>query len=50
VGDPAEVLAWRLSNTVDADFCIEAIEGALSRHGQPGDFNTEQGSTSPAVT
>src|SRR5262245_28508406 len=38
------VLAWRLSNTLDADFCIEALEEALSRHGQPEIFNTDQGS------
>ena len=47
-----KVLAWRLSNTMDADFCIEALEEALSRHGRPGIFNTDQGSqfTSPRFT
>jgi putative transposase len=38
------VLAWRLSNTLGAEFCVEALEEALSRHGQPGIFNTDQGS------
>ena len=37
------VLAWRLSNTLDADFCIDALKEALSR-GQPEIFNTDQGS------
>ena len=38
------VLAWRLSNTLDAGFCVEALEGARTRHGQPEIFNTDQGS------
>jgi putative transposase len=38
------VLAWRLSNTLGADFCVEALEEALARHGQPEIFNTDQGS------
>ena len=38
------VLAWRLSNTLGADFCIEALEEALSRYGRPEIFNTDQGS------
>jgi len=37
------VLAWRLSNLLDADFCIEALEEAL-RQGRPDMFNTDQGS------
>ena len=43
------VLAWRLSNTMEADFCIEALDEALARHGRPEIFNTDQGSqfTSP---
>ena len=43
------VLAWRLSNTMDADFCIEALEEAMAHHGRPEIFNTDQGSqfTSP---
>src|SRR6516164_681462 len=38
------VLAWRLSNTLDADFCVEALEEALSRYGRPEIFNTDRGS------
>jgi putative transposase len=38
------VLAWRLSNTMDAGFCIEALNEALARHGKPEIFNTDQGS------
>ena len=38
------VLAWRLSNTLDASFCVEALDEALTRHGQPEVFNTDQGS------
>ena len=38
------VLSWRLSNTLGAEFCVEALEEALVRHGQPEIFNTDQGS------
>jgi putative transposase len=38
------VLAWRLSNTLGADFCVEALEEALARSGRPEIFNTDQGS------
>jgi len=38
------VLAWRLSNTLGADFCVEALEEALARYGRPEIFNTDQGS------
>ena len=38
------VLAWRLSNTMDAAFCVEALEEALARWGRPEIFNTDQGS------
>jgi putative transposase len=38
------VLAWRLSITMEADFCVEALEEALARHGRPRIFNTDQGS------
>ena len=38
------VLAWRLSNTFDAAFCVEALQEALARHGRPEIFNTDQGS------
>jgi putative transposase len=37
------VLSWRLSNTLDADFCVEALQDAL-RQGKPEIFNTDQGS------
>jgi putative transposase len=37
------VLSWRLSNTLEADFCLEALDEALSR-GRPEIFNTDQGS------
>jgi len=39
-----KVLAWRLSNTLTADFCIEALEEALKKFGPPEIFNTDQGS------
>ena len=38
------VLAWRMSITLEADFCIEALEEALARFGKPDIFNTDQGS------
>jgi putative transposase len=38
------VLAWRLSITMEAAFCIEALEEALARYGRPEIFNTDQGS------
>jgi len=38
------VLAWRVSITLEADFCIEAVEEALAKHGKPEIFNTDQGS------
>ena len=38
------VLAWRLSNTLSAEFCVEALEEALARYGSPEIFNTDQGS------
>ena len=38
------VLAWRLSNTLDAGFCTDALDEALARHGTPEIFNTDQGS------
>jgi putative transposase len=46
------VLAWRLSTTMEAAFCIEALEEALVRYGRPEIFNTDQGSqfTSHAFT
>jgi putative transposase len=46
------VLSWRVSITMEADFCIEAVEEAIARHGKPEIFNTDQGSqfTSAAFT
>jgi putative transposase len=46
------VLAWRLSISLDASFCIEAVEEALALYGKPTIFNTDQGSqfTSLAFT
>ncbi len=38
------VLSWRLSNSLTTDFCIEAVEEAIQRHGKPEIFNTDQGS------
>jgi putative transposase len=39
-----KVLAWRLSNTMDAEFCVTALEEAIARYGRPEIFNTDQGS------
>jgi putative transposase len=39
-----KVLSFRLSNTLDTSFCIEALEEALSKYGRPDIFNTDQGS------
>ncbi len=46
------VLAWRVSITMEVDFCLEAVEEAIARYGKPGIFNTDQGSqfTSTAFT
>src|SRR5580704_16895058 len=46
------VLAWRLSNTMDTSFCLEALDAALARYGKPKIFNTDQGAqfTSVAFT
>ena len=47
-----KVLSWRLSNTLDTTFCVEALEGAMHRYGTPEIFNTDQGAqfTSEAFT
>ena len=37
------VLSWRLSNTLDSDFCTDALEEALAQYGTPDIFNTDQG-------
>ena len=46
------VLAWRLSITLEVEFCLDAVEDALARYGRPEIFNTDQGSqfTSAAFT
>ena len=38
-----KVLSWRLSNTLDTEFCVDALEDAINRHGTPDIFNTDQG-------
>jgi putative transposase len=47
-----KVLSWRLSNTMEVDFCIEALEEAIAVFGRPAIFNSDQGSqfTSPRFT
>ena len=37
------VLSWRLSNTLDSGFCVEALQEALTKYGKPGIFNSDQG-------
>ena len=39
-----KVLSWRLSNTLDASFCVEALEEAIVKSGKPEIMNTDQGS------
>ena len=39
-----KVLSWRLSNTLDASFCVDALEEAIDTYGKPEIFNTDQGS------
>lgn len=47
-----KVLSWQLSNTLDTDFCIDALQTAIQRHGPPDIFNSDQGCqfTSEAFT
>ena len=51
-GYSRRVLSWRVSNTLDSAFCVEALEEALARYGAPEIFNTDQGAqfTSEAFT
>ena len=42
-----KVLSWRLSNTLDASFCVDALEEAIDTYGKPDIFNTDQGSCNP---
>ena len=44
-----KVLSWRLSNTLDASFCVEALHEALERYGPPEIFNSDQGSQFTSV-
>ena len=39
-----KILSWRLSNSLTAEFCVEAVEEAIARYGKPEIFNTDQGS------
>ncbi len=39
-----KVLAWHLSNTMDSEFCVQALREALDTYGIPAIFNTDQGS------
>jgi putative transposase len=39
-----KVLSWRLSSTMDAEFCVAALEDAIAQYGRPSIFNTDQGS------
>jgi putative transposase len=43
------VLAWRISNTMAVDFCVEALEDAFGHHGPPDIFNTDQGAQFAAL-
>jgi putative transposase len=43
------VLSWRLSKSLRADFCVEALEEAVARYGAPEIINTDQGSQLPAA-
>jgi putative transposase len=38
------VLSWRISNSMDASFCVDCLEDALRHHGRPAMFNSDQGS------
>jgi len=42
-GYSRKVLSWRLSNTMEAAFCVDCLEDALQRHGSPEIFNSDQG-------
>jgi putative transposase len=43
-----KVLSWRVSNTMDAEFCVTAAREAMTRHGKPEIFNTDREVSSPA--
>jgi putative transposase len=44
-----KVLAWRVSNTIDTAFCVDALTEAIEKYGAPTIFNTDQGSTFTAT-
>ena len=44
LGKQEGILSWRLSNTLDTSFCIEALQEAIATYGKPDIFNTDQGS------
>ena len=44
IGKRGHSLAWRFSNTMDVQFCVDALEEAISRYGPPEISNTDQGS------
>jgi hypothetical protein len=43
-------LSWRVSITMEADFCVAALEEALTKHGRPEVFNTDQGLDLPGFS
>jgi len=45
-----KVLTWRVSNTMDAEFCVDALQEALARFGRPEIFNSDQGSQFTSLT
>ncbi len=45
-----KVLSWRLSNTLDVDFCVEALKEALAKYGNPAIFNTARVASSRALS
>ena len=44
-----KVLSWKVSNSLDDDFCVEALQEAIRKYGCPKIFNTDQGSQCPAI-
>lgn len=44
------VLSWRLSNTMESDFCVAALEEAIEKYGKPEIFNTDQGSQFTSIS
>ena len=44
-----KVLSWRLSNTLDASFCVEALEEAIAKYGKPEIMNTDRAANTQAL-